>query len=148
MNKERILIAAVFHVTAPLKEHKKLKLFIHDGKQTSRSCISFYAWIHLSKHWQICDQGKSTRWKYILFTVFVVNQQIIYTRKTPLAVCRWTSTSLIIFCQDKRKLRALDSPSPLQSILSTTPESTWYHPQRVYGRNGVRSRDYPNFSDG
>ena len=49
MNKERILIAAVFHVpatlkeqkkvvflvAAALKEHKKLKLFIHDGKQTS-----------------------------------------------------------------------------------------------------------------
>ena len=137
----------------------------------------------------------------------------IYTRKTPLAVSKWTSTTLIIFCQDKRKLRALDSPSPLQSLprsclhdtgatfapewvhsgslswlytlndtpqnvmparvtpawvhpccctgarislryeickslLSTTQKSTWSHPQRVYGRTGVRSRDYPNFSDG
>ena len=57
MNKERILIAAVFHVpaamkehkklvflvAAALKEHKKLKIFIHHGKQTSRCCISFYA---------------------------------------------------------------------------------------------------------
>ena len=57
MNKEKILVAAVFHVpaalkehkklvflvAAALKEHKKLKLFIHDGKQTSRCCISFYA---------------------------------------------------------------------------------------------------------
>ena len=57
MSKERILIAAVFHVAAALKEHKKLvfliaaalkehtrlKLFIHDGKHTSRCFISFYA---------------------------------------------------------------------------------------------------------
>ena len=57
MNKERILIAAVFHVAAALKEHKKLifliaaalkehtrlKPFIHDGKHTSRCFISFYA---------------------------------------------------------------------------------------------------------
>ena len=57
MNKEKILVAAVFHVPAAFKEHKKLvflvaaaliehkklKLFIHDGKQTSRCCISFYA---------------------------------------------------------------------------------------------------------
>ena len=40
----------------------------------------------------------------------------IYTRKTPLVASRRTSTTFIIFCQDKRKLHALDSPSPLQSL--------------------------------
>ena len=37
-----------------------------------------------------------------------------------------TSTILIIFRQDKRKLHVLDSPSPLQSLVSNTPKERTY----------------------
>ena len=48
-------------------------------------------------------------------------QDLSNTRKTPLATSRSTSTTFL-FCQDKHKLHVLDSLSPLQSLLSTTPK--------------------------
>ena len=119
------------------------------------SARKFFSRFHLSKLWPIWDKiltpgkhdsknvtkVKAHPKKYIVQIFLLLIKQMkfkIYTRKTPLAASRWTSTTFL-FCQDKHKLHVLDSPSPLQSQLSTTlrvylvppPKSVWMYGHTV-----------------
>ena len=119
------------------------------------SAWKFFSRFHLSKLWPIWDKiltpgkhdsknvtkVKAHPKKYIVQIFLLLIKQMkfkIYTRKTPLAASRWTSTTFL-FCQDKHKLHVLDSPSPLQSQLSTTlrvylvppPKSVWMYGHTV-----------------